>query len=66
MYGVKEKQTVAEKFFDISMIVFRILLGVWHTLANPERSAMKIVGYQPGCYLVKDDIVRFEDYNGRK
>jgi mannose-1-phosphate guanylyltransferase/mannose-6-phosphate isomerase len=42
-----------------------IPLGQTHRLANPGKVPLEIVEVQSGSYLGEDDIVRFEDANGR-
>lgn len=43
-----------------------IPLGEVHRLANPGSIPLEIIEVQSGGYLGEDDIVRFEDYYGRK
>ena len=43
-----------------------IPLGEVHRLANPGTTPLEIIEVQSGSYLGEDDIVRFEDYYGRK
>ena len=42
-----------------------IPLGEVHRLANPGNIPLEIIEVQTGSYLGEDDIVRFEDTNGR-
>jgi mannose-1-phosphate guanylyltransferase/mannose-6-phosphate isomerase len=43
-----------------------IPLGEVHRLSNPGTIPLEIIEVQSGSYLGEDDIVRFEDYYGRK
>ncbi len=43
-----------------------IPLGSKHRLTNPENDPLILIEVQSGDYLEEDDIVRFDDYYGRK
>ena len=43
-----------------------IPLGAKHRLTNPGKIPLEIVEVQSGSYVGEDDIVRFEDFYGRK
>ena len=37
-----------------------------HALENPGKVALELIEVQSGSYLGEDDIIRFEDKDGRK
>lgn len=43
-----------------------IPIGQVHRLANPGEVPLEIIEVRSGAYLGEDDIVRYEDYYGRR